>query len=56
MMTFVMHGWACDRCGVQAECRPFTLAESITYRGHRIEKPWLCRRCFVLEKEKWWRA
>ena len=46
----------CDRCKRRAdEVRPFTLSETITYRGKSIGRAWLCRKCFVIEKEKWWK-
>lgn len=46
----------CDRCGkVAAELLPFKLSETIHYRRRTIEKPWLCKPCFVAEKEKWWK-
>lgn len=47
----------CDRCGKHADTlRPFKLSDSITYYGKVIEKAWLCIKCFVIEKEKWWKA
>ena len=45
----------CDRCGkVSESLRPFKLSETITHRGKRIEFPWLCLRCLMAEKKKWW--
>ena len=47
----------CDRCGKQSDrLHPFKLSESITYRKREIAHPWLCVRCFLVEKEKWWKS
>lgn len=47
----------CDRCGkVAPALHAFKLAESIVYYGRVIDHPWLCRRCFAVEKERLWRA
>ena len=46
----------CDFCGrVAPILRPFKLSETIHFRSKVIQFPWLCRACFVKEKEKWWR-
>ena len=45
----------CDRCGRHADkLAPFKLTEAITYYGRVIEAPWLCLKCFKVEKVKWW--
>lgn len=47
----------CDRCGKRADkLTPFKLAETITFRGKVVEEPWLCLKCFKVEKRKWWVA
>ena len=47
----------CDRCGkVSPECYSFKLSENITFRGKVIPFPWLCPKCMMKEKEKWWKA
>ncbi len=52
----IMTNADCDRCGKHAkELRPFKLSETITYRSKVIERAWLCIKCFVIEKEKWWK-
>ena len=57
MATITMLDAPCDRCGVMAaELHPFRLSAAITYRKRVIEKPWLCRKCMRVEKEKWWKA
>ena len=55
-MELIQIDGMCERCGAASEVRPYTLSESITYRGREIHKPWLCQRCFVVEKKKWWKA
>ena len=45
----------CDRCGKRTpELMAFKLSSTITHRGRVIEYPWLCLKCFVAEKKKWW--
>lgn len=47
----------CDRCGkLTDELRPYTLTNSITYRRRVIEFPWLCAKCLLVEKKKWWKT
>ena len=47
----------CDRCGkVAPALHPFKLSEVIHFRGKKISHPWLCRPCFIKEKEKWWKS
>lgn len=54
---FVLLNDVCDRCKKFAlELHAFRLSEAITYRRRVIEKPWLCRVCMRIEKEKWWKA
>ena len=54
-MDVAMLNAPCDRCAkVAGELRPFTLQATITYRGRVIDLPWLCLKCFVAEKKKWW--
>ncbi len=56
-MTFSLLNSDCDRCGkVKPELRAYTLSDSITYYGKQVNHGWLCIRCFVIEKEKWWKA
>ena len=56
-MPIQMLNAPCDRCGkVKPELRPYELTDSITYRGKRRDHPWMCIRCFVVEKKKWWKA
>lgn len=43
----------CDRCGKDnGELHPWRFAEAVTYRGKRIEHPWLCVTCYLWEKER----
>ena len=54
MVTIEMLNEPCDRCGKVADVlHPFKLAETITYRNQVIDQPWLCIKCFVIEKKKW---
>ena len=53
----------CDRCGKHTTGTwpysvlwPFKLAESIIYRRRVIAFPWLCPRCMMIEKKRWWAA
>ena len=56
MIQVTMLDSNCDRCDkIQAKLYPFKLADAITFRGKTIEYPWLCLKCFVVEKKKWWR-
>ncbi len=55
MTTVQMLDADCDRCGNHVdEVRPYTLTATITFRGKVVEKPWMCTKCFVIEKKKWW--
>ena len=46
----------CDRCGKRFPVlNPFKLSEKIIYYRKAIHFPWLCLRCFRIEKEKWWK-
>ena len=54
-MTIRLLDHACDRCGkVAAELRPYK-SSTVVYRGKTLEMPWLCRKCFRIEKEKAWK-
>jgi hypothetical protein len=54
--SVIMVNADCDRCGKHAdELRPFVLSPTINYRNTVINKAWLCIKCFVIEKEKWWK-
>ncbi len=56
MEKVIMLNAYCDRCGKMASALyPFHLRDTITYRGREINKPWLCMKCFVKEKEKAWK-
>ncbi len=47
----------CERCGKWAPAlHPFKLSEEITYYGKIIQYPWLCVKCLMIEKEKWWKT
>ncbi len=57
LVSIVMQDADCDRCGKHAdELHAFKLSNSITYYKRVIEKPWLCLKCFRIEKNKWWAA
>ena len=44
----------CDRCGkVMPKLLPY-YQSPVVYKGKRIETPWLCRKCFMVEKRKAW--
>jgi len=45
----------CDRCGRRAELHPWRFTASIMYRGKKIDFPWLCGRCFLSAKERFWK-
>ena len=45
----------CDRCGKVADLRPYKWSP-VAYRGRTLDKPWLCRKCFLVEKRKAWAA
>lgn len=45
----------CDRCGKLARVlRPYRFSR-VVYRRRHIDKPWLCTKCFWIEKHKSWR-
>lgn len=44
----------CDRCKRVADrLKPYKLVGDITYYNRVIVDPWLCLRCFKVEKRKW---
>ena len=45
----------CDRCGRKADLHPWKFTQSITYRNKQKEMPWLCAKCFLIEKRKLWK-
>ena len=52
----ILDGAACDRCGKEGlQLSPYKLSGgSITFRGKVIDFPWLCQKCTMAEKRKWW--
>ncbi len=57
MTTITMLNSPCDRCGkVVPEAYPYKLASSIAFRSKVIQWPWLCPKCLMKEKEKWWKG
>ena len=43
----------CDRCKKHYnEIYAFNFSEAIRYKGKLVVRPWLCPKCFLLEKEK----
>ena len=64
MMIITQADADCDRCGQHtrddaspySRLYPFKLAETITYRRRVIRFPWLCVKCMMTEKNKWWKA
>lgn len=56
-LKIVMLNQPCDRCAkVVPEAHPFKLSDHIFFRAKRIDWPWLCPKCYIKEKEKWWKA
>ena len=62
MTTVALLNQPCDRCGKMPPpdsvgdvvLHPFKLSSTITFRGRAIEYPWLCVKCLMIEKKKWW--
>ena len=50
-----LEGDVCSRCKKATTLRPFKLTEYIIYRRKAIKHPWLCLKCFLIEKEKAWK-
>ncbi len=52
VITLLDH--ACDRCGERADLHDFPWGP-VVYRGRTMKTPWLCPKCYQIEKRKLWR-
>ena len=51
-MKITLQNHPCDRCRkISDELHPYKFS-IVIYRGKTLETPWLCPKCFLLEKEK----